>query len=159
MATLEQLYNLFETYKQKAKTVRSKASRFAGAFSLGDDPRLHGCHEQFYEDVGLWAEEFVKGNPSPEEISEAAHWLLETAPKYRDEDVYWYLYAIHAHAKMLIPLLTEQDCRQLRKMYDDTYPVLDRLPTQKEVYQLLKRHSGGEPESNARKFPFFWGKK
>jgi len=142
MATLQQLYELYDAYEKKAEKVRSKASRFAGAFNLGDDPRRHECHEQFYDDVEDWVSAFLKEDPSQQEISAAAHWLLETAAAHRDEDVYWYLYAIHAHTKPLIPRLEKEDCRKLLEMYDSTYPVLDRLPAQQEVYRLLKKQSG-----------------
>ena len=155
MATLQQLYDLYDAYEEKAKKVRAKASRFAGAFNMGDDPRRHECHEQFYEDVGSWVAEFLAAAPDQAAVAGAVHWILETAAAHREEDVYWYLYAIHTHAKPLIPLLGREECRDLLQMYDAAYPALDRLPAQQEIYRLLKQYAGEKKDEKGKIFSFF----
>ena len=122
---------------------------------MGDDPRRHACHEQFYEDVAAWVAAFQAKDPTGEQAEAAVRWILESAAEHRDEDVYWYMYAAQGHAKNLIPRMTAEACAQLAAWYDEAYPALDRMPAQQEVYRLLKRRSGKERNSPAGMFSFF----
>ena len=155
MTSLETLEKLYQDYCEKAEQVRQKASRFAGAFNMGDDPRRHSCHEQFYEDVARWVTAFAAEDPTPEQAEAAVRRILESAAEHRDEDVYWYMYAAQGHAKNLIPRMGAETCGRLAAWYDETYPVLDRMPAQQEVYRLLKKKSGKDKPNSAVKFSFF----
>jgi len=152
MAHLEQLYQLYQAYEEKAKAVRRKASRFAGAFGLGDDPRKHECHEDFFEDVGCWVQEFLEENPDSGEIVQAVCWILKAADAHRDTDVYWPMYAAQGHAGALIPHMPREDSAQLLQWYEQAYPKEDRLPAQQEVCRLLRKQSGVQESSGRRGF-------
>lgn len=145
MTQLEQLYQLYDAYEKKAKDVRSKASRFAGAFGLGDDPRNHGCHEAFFEDVAQWTQDFMKSSPSKEEMVQAVSWILKAADAHRDTDMYGYLYAAQGHTRAVIPHLPREESLELLQWYDRTYPVGDRMPAQQEVCRLLQCQAGVKP--------------
>lgn len=136
MTKLEQIY---ADYYEKAAKVYKNASPVAGLFGMGDDPRRHHCHEDYYEAVGEWVEAFCQSQPTAEEATEAVRYILTAAAQHKGEPVYWYLYAAHGHAKPLIPLMKEADCRALAQWYDSAYPRLDRMPIQKEVYKLLHK--------------------
>lgn len=155
MTTLETLEKLYRDYCEKAEQVRRKASRFAGAFNMGDDPRRHSCHEQFYEDVAHWTTGFLAEDPTAEQAEAAVRWILESAAAHRDEDVYWYMYAAQGHTKNLIPRMEARACAELAAWYDETYPVLDRMPAQQEVYRLLKKQAGKDRQNSGVKFSFF----
>jgi len=159
MAHLEQLYQLYQAYEEKAKAVRRKASRFAGAFGLGDDPRKHECHEDFFEDVGCWVQEFLEENPDSGEIVQAVCWILKAADAHRDTDVYWMMYAAQGHVKELIPRMPRETCRKLLDWYEDAYPALDRLPAQQEIVRQMRRHCGAENRKSSGLFGFLNRKK
>lgn len=142
MEKLEQLYHLYDAYLEKAKEVRKQASRFAGAFGLGDDPRNHGCHEAFYDAVGLWCREFGGEGPDARQMAQAVSWILMAAKDHRNTDVYGYLYAAQGHVRELIPRLSREDSLKLLEQYDAAYPEDQRLPVQLEVYRLLKKQAG-----------------
>ena len=155
MDWLEQLYHLYDAYEETAKEVRSKASRYAGAFGLGDDPRKHSCHERFFEDVGRWAQTFVDSGPSTETVIRAVWWILKAADTRRNTDVFGYLYAIHEHVKDMIPLLPQEESLALLQWYDQTYPERERWPVHQEVYRLLQQQSGIKPVMHRGLLGFF----
>ena len=142
MTQLEQLYALYGAYEEKAKQVRSRASRFAGAFGLGDDPRKHGCHEQFFEDVGRWSRDFLICEPEPQALLRAVRWILEAADRHRNTDMFGYLYAAQTHTLELIPRLSREESKELLIWYEKTYPEEERLPVQQEICRLLRQQSG-----------------
>lgn len=142
MDWLQALHHLYETYEETAKAVRRKASRYAGAFGLGDDPRKHDCHEKFFEDVGCWVHDFLKDDPAPGDVTQAVCWILKAADAHRNTDVYWHMYAAQGHAKSLILQISREDSIQLLQWYVRAYPEGDWLPVQQEVYQLLRKQSG-----------------
>ena len=142
MTQLEQLYALYGAYEEKAKQVRSRASRFAGAFGLGDDPRKHGCHEQFFEDVGRWSRGFLACEPEPQTLLQAVWWILEAADRHRNTDMFGYLYAAQAHTRELIPRLPRAESGELLIWYEKTYPEGERLPVQQQVCRLLRQQAG-----------------
>ena len=154
MTPLEELRQIYEEYDQKARKVRSKASRFAGAFNLGDDPRKHGCHEDFYDNVGQWVDTFLKTRPTEQEVLSAVHWILEAADANRDTDVYWMMYAAQSHVKALIPRIPREACRKLLEWYEETYPALDRLPAQQEIVRQMRKHCGAADRKNGGLFGF-----
>lgn len=141
MASFEELKILYQRYLEKATEVRRKASAFAGAFNLGDDPRRHGCHDLFYEGVEQWVREFLQESPTPQQAAEVVDFVLRAADAHRDTDAYWYFFAVHGHIRPLIPLLSREDCKRLLDLYDELHPKRERLPLQQEVYKLLKKCS------------------
>lgn len=155
MKQLEELYHLYGVYEEKAKSVRRRASRYAGIFGLGDDPRKHECHEIFYEDVGRWVQDFLSENPSQEEIAQAVSWILKAADAHRDSDIYGYLYAAQGHVRGIISRLAQEDSLGLLKQYDAAYPEEDRLVVQQEVYRLLQKQAGVCPDIRSRLSGFF----
>lgn len=155
MDWLEQLYHLYDAYEETAKEVRNKASRYAGAFGLGEDPRKHGCHEQFFEDVGRWTRKFMDSDPCTEDVVQAVRWILKAADGRRSTDVFGYLYALHGYAKDMIPLLPQDESLALLQWYDQTYPEGERLPVHQEVYRLLQQRSGVKPAPRRGLFGFF----
>lgn len=145
MDRLEQIYHLYDAYEEQAREVRSKASRFAGAFGLGDDPRKHGCHEQFFEDVGRWTQEFISSSPASEDVIRAVRWILEAADSRRYTDTFGYLFAAQGYTREMIPLLPREESLVLLQWYDQVYPEAERLPVHQEVYRLLQKQSGVKP--------------
>ena len=142
MAATEELNVLYQTYEKKLEQVIKQASATAGLLGFGEDPRDHSCHDVFYEEVQAWTEEFLESNPAQPEIVAAARWMLEMAYHHRQDPTYWYLYAIHAHAKCLIPHLPNEECARLCAFYDDAYPAVDRMPVQRQVYKMLVQYGG-----------------
>ena len=155
MDSLQTLYHLYEAYEAKARAVRRKASPYAGALGLGEDPRNHACHEQFFEDVGCWCRDFVEKNPSEQEISGAVRWILMAADARRNTDIHGYLYAAQSHAAALIPRMPREDALELMKIYNGAYPEEMRLPVQQEVYRLLVKQAEVEAASRRRPWGFF----
>lgn len=149
MKQLEELYHLYAAYEEKAKSVRRRASRYAGIFGLGDDPRKHECHEVFFEDVARWVQTFLAENPSQQEILQAVSWILKAADSHRNTDIYGYLYAAQGHVREMIPRLTQEDSLALLKWYEAAYPEEDRLVVQLEVYRLLQKQAGICPDGRS----------
>ena len=138
---LQQLKERYTRYEETVKKVRENAPAAAGLFGLGDDPRKHPCHGEFYEDVGRWTADFLATGPDAQMAHQAVSWIIRAAAEHRDQEVYWFMYAAHGHCRDLIPLLSRTDCAELVRFYDDHYPRRDRMPVQKEIYKLLKKRS------------------
>ena len=76
LTALESLQSIYDKYEQKlAKAIR-KASAFAGAFNMGDDPRKDACNEVFYEEAAQWAADFLTEDHDQAEAAEAVRWIL-----------------------------------------------------------------------------------
>ena len=139
---LDQLLTYYEDYEKKLRKVYEKASPMAGVWGMGNHPKDDPCNEQFYENVENWTKEFLAGSPSQQEAEEAAEWMIRLAQEHRQDKTFWFCYAIQAHAKDLIPLMSQEKALELQKWYDEAYPKLERLPAQNEVYKVLQKHSG-----------------
>lgn len=149
MAALESLKELYEQYDATVVQVRKKASAFAGMFGLGDDPRRNACHESFYDAVGKLVADYAASNPEQEDVAQVVRFILSAAHLNRDKETYWYLYAVQGHTKVLIPMLSAQDCGEMIALYDDAYPKADRMPVQRELYKLLLKHAGQKADSGS----------
>ena len=134
---MKQLTDIYEAYIEKAKAVRKKASPFAGIFGMGDDPRKHACHEEFYEQVEQWSQNFDTSDPDV--TLQAVKYIFETSNAHEgNRDVYWFLFAAHALTLPLIPALRPADRQELAVWYDKTYPRRVRFPVQKQVLKCLQ---------------------
>ena len=139
---MTELKSIYETYIRRAGEVRRKASPMAGIFGMGDDPRNHPCHEEFYEAVKQWVEAFEASGPDAAAALEAVRWILETPQAHAgNRDIYWFMYAAHGLTMPLIPRLTPADCGALFRWYDASFPRRSRFPIQQQVWKLLKKGS------------------
>lgn len=139
MTTIEDLKQKYADYLAAVEELEQKASLTAGLMGFGTSPKNHPCHEAFYQEVAAWVEEFLSENPSPQEVSQAAFWILQAAHPHEDNTtVFWILYAVHGHAAPLIPLMTPEDRRELAAWYDKYHPRFSRLPVQKKIGKLLR---------------------
>lgn len=134
---LERLKELYEKYEKAYEEVLKKASPIDGLFGIGEDPRKDPCHMCFYEGVEQWVTGFLADSPDRERAYQASYWILSAAAEYAGEPVYWFMFAAHEHCRKLIPLLSQAQCAELRKLYDDRYPRRERMPLQKQIYDLL----------------------
>ena len=140
MILLQTLKNRYNRYIEEAQEARQKAGLCDGLFGMGNDPRKHPCHGNFYEAVGTWVEDFLRDDPGEPECAEAAEWILKAADLNREnQDVYWYMYAAQTHALPVIEKLTREDAKLLLQWYDRAYPARDRMPTQDQVFRALKK--------------------
>ncbi len=136
---MEQLRKLYADYLEQARAVRKKAPAWAGVFGLGDDPRKHPCHENFYENAQGWLREFVAAQPSREQARLAAEFILEEPQKHKNTDGYWFLYVCVGFIRDLIPYLGKDDCAALALRMNSLYPRRDRMPVQQDTFKALQK--------------------
>lgn len=141
MDMLTELNTIYDQYAQDAAMARKNASAFDGLLGMGDDWKKHYCHDMFYDHVGEWTERFLQTAPTAADAAKAVQHILEAAALHREEESYWYYYAAQNHAKSIIPLLAPEVSRQICVWYKKTYPRLEWMPAQKQVYQLLSRQA------------------
>ena len=72
MVLLQTLKERYDRYVAEAREARQKAGLCDGLFGMGNDPRRHPCHGNFYEAVGTWVEDFLRDDPGEPECAEAA---------------------------------------------------------------------------------------
>lgn len=136
------LIEIYNAYYEKAAEVRRKAPPLAGLWGFGDDPRKDACHEVFYEAVESWVKEFLSTQPNPDQtLAVVKHILGEALAHENNKDVYWYLYAAHGLTMELIPCLRTEDCAELFRWYNASYPKRARFPVQEQVWKLLKKRA------------------
>ena len=139
---LSQLIAYYDEYEKELEELHRKAPATAGLLGMGGHPRDDRCNEIFYYNVEKWTNEFLKGNPGQAEAEQVAEWILKLAHVHRQDHTYWFCYALQAHAKKLIPLMSREKVQQLQEWYNEAYPKVDRMPLQVEIYKLLLKHSG-----------------
>lgn len=136
---INELKSMYEAYIEKSLDVRRKAPLFAGFLGLGNDPRKHACHEEFYEAAIAWTEKFAQTNPSAEDAMTAASYMLEVPDQHREQDSFWFLWVAVGNIRSLIPYLQKEDCRTLVARFDELYKKRDRMPLQIETYKKLAK--------------------
>lgn len=134
----------YAQYHQEAQAAWEKAGLCDGLFGMGADPRKHPCHDDFYNSIGQWVTGFLASEPEASACLEAAQWILKQPADYKDQNIFWYLYAAQKHALPLIPLLPAAACRDLLAWYEGTYPKRDRMPVQDAVVKTLKKTAHGK---------------
>lgn len=140
---IRELMEIYDRYDRTLHKVVREAPATAGLFGLGEDPRKHHCHMEFYEAVEGWMEAFCQTDPENGPAYQAAEWIITAAAKKEGDPTYWFLYAAQGLAKPLVSKLDCQQCASLREFYDDRYPRRDRMPVQKELYKMLKKGAAG----------------
>lgn len=132
---LAKLQQLYRDYISDAQTVRIQAPFAAGLVSPHKDPKLHPCHEAFYEAAGALVAQFAaQKDENPEQM---LRWILEAPELHRDQEAYWYLIAAQNHAKLLIPLLRDDSRHRMGIWFSQLVPKRLRYPIQEEIAALL----------------------
>ena len=139
---LSQLIAYYDEYEKELEELHRKAPATAGLLGMGGHPRDDRCNEIFYYNVEKWVEGFLNGNPNQCDVDTVAEWILKLADVHRQDHTYWFCYALQAHAKKLIPMMSREKAGELQSWYKEAYPKVDRLPLQTEIYKLLLKHSG-----------------
>lgn len=139
---LSQLIAYYDQYEKELEELYRKAPATAGLLGTSGHPRDDRCNDIFYYNVEKWTEEFLKGAPGQADVETVAEWILKLAQVHRQDHTYWFCYAIQAHAKDLIPLMSREKALELQTWYDESYSRVDRLPVHNEVYKLLQKQSG-----------------
>ena len=139
---LDQLFAYYNSYEKELLERYDKASPMAGILGIGQHPKDDRCNEVFYENVQNWTREFLAGSPSQQDAEAAVSWMLKLAQEHRQDKTYWFCYAIQAHTKDLIPMMSQEKALELQKWFDGAYPIRERLPIQQEVYKALEKRSG-----------------
>ena len=136
---MEQLKAHYANYIAAAEKAEKNKSGWNGAFGLGTSTKDHPCHDDFYEAMEAWSEEFVKKSPSQAEAEEAVSYIFQMSEEFRGKLPYWYMYAAHGFARSIIPLVSPEFAGKMRIWYNERNPRVDRMPVQQEVFKLLKK--------------------
>ncbi len=136
---MEQLKLCYANYLAAVAKAEKNKSVWNGAFGLGTSTKDHPCHDDFYEAMEAWCEEFLKKSPSQTEAEEAVTYIFEMSEQYRGKLPYWYMYAAHGFTRPIIPLVSPQFAKTMRVWYNERNPRQDRMPVQREVFKLLKK--------------------
>lgn len=142
MDMLEKLREMYLAYDEKAAQVKKGAK--VSIWGMGEDPRNHPCHEEFYNSMELWVREFLESQPDGDAVAEAAKLIIEAAAHRREKDSFWFTYAAQAHVIPMIGWMNPQMCRELVSYYDSLYTRLERLPVQRDLYKKLVKAGKGK---------------
>lgn len=139
---IQQLMERYRAYDEEARQVRKQAAPTDGLFGMGNDPKKHPCHMQFYEDIGKWTGDFLASDPDPKQAFDAARFLITAPEECSSKESYWMMYASQGWCRELVCRLDADDCIRLRELFDALYPKRVRLPVQQELYRSLKKRAG-----------------
>ena len=134
--SLRELQKLYEDYIVQAYAVQARSPYGASIFSSQKDPRLDPCHSAFYEAVGAILARFA-GRPDSDPES-LLRWMLQAPEMNKEQIAYWYLVAALNHAKLLIPLLSSEQRKNVCSWYSQVVPKRQRYPIQEEILRLVK---------------------
>ena len=137
---MHNLKNRYDLYLAEAEKARQRAGFCDGLFGLGKDPRKAACHDDFYEYVAGWVQEFLEHDPSAAECAAAVEWIVKLASAHWEQkDTFGYLYAIHGHIMPLIPRMDREAAKEVASWYEGAYPRRKRMPVQEQVFKALKK--------------------
>lgn len=138
MDMLNILQQYYEAYDEKATQVRLQTKGFGGIWGMGEDPKNHPCHVEFYHGVAQLVTDFLTSEPESSVVYEAAQFILGAANQRRERDSYWFAYAAQAHVVPMIEWMSPEDCKSLSQWYDTQYKKLERMPVQRDMYKKLR---------------------
>ena len=136
---MEKLKACYAAYLAAVEKAEKNKSTWNGAFGLGTSTKDHPCHDDFYEAMETWCEEFLRKNPTQAEAEEAVRYIFEMSEAHRGKLPYWYMYAAHGFTRPIIPLVSAAFAARMRVWYNERNPRPDRMPVQREVFKLLKK--------------------
>lgn len=139
---MDQLQEIYCRYTEALQAAKKATSPLAGLFGTGGGVNTHPCHQEFYDNVQRWMAEFLASQPDADSVAEVARFILVTGGAHKKQPTYWFVCAVQAHAKPLIPMLSQDVSEALRQEYDTLYPEASRLPLGQEIYDLLCRQAG-----------------
>lgn len=139
MEITSKLQEHYEKYDAKALKVKKETKGFGGILGMGEDPRNHPCHVEFYEGVEQIVQEFLSAGPDSADVAAAARFILSAADARREAQSYWFCYAAQGHVIPMIPHMTAADCKSIADWYDNVYTKLERMPVQRELYKKLRK--------------------
>ena len=142
---MEQLQEIYCKYTETLQAAKKATSPLAGIFGTGGGISTHPCHQEFYDNVQRWTEEFLATQPDPDSVAEAVRFILVAGGAHKKLATYWFICAVQAHTKAMIPMLSQDVSEALRQEYDALYPESSRLPLGQEIYELLCRQAGFVP--------------
>ena len=136
---LSELKEIYRSYEAALDKVYQKASPYAGLLGQGSlgDPRFDPCNREFYDKVGQWVANFAASGPSSDAAYQVSRFLLEAAGTNKKARTYWYYLVCQGCVSKLVPLLSRENCADLRDRYGKAYPKRERLPIQDQLYKQL----------------------
>ena len=141
MDFLNQLQEFYQQYDEKAAKVKRETKGLGGIWGMGEDPRNHPCHVEFYEGVQQMVTDFLAAGPESRDVAAAAKFILEAADLRRETQSYWFCFAAQGHVIPMIPHMNGADCKELVQWYDGIYTKLERMPVQRDMYKKLRKAS------------------
>lgn len=135
------IQTIYQTYFDTAAKVLREAKPGDGLFGLGDDPKKHGCHQEFYDLVEQAVTSGLEQGLSQEEAGEVVALILRSEEWCGEQPdmVRWMLVAAQGLALPLIPQMSWQKAANTLEFYRTYYPVFRRMPVQKKVLTALKQ--------------------
>lgn len=136
---LASLKEIYEAYEQALNNAYEQASPYHGLLGQGSlgDPRFDPCNRAFYDKVGQWVADFAASGPSADAAYQVSRFLLEAAGTNKKARTYWYYLVCQGYVSKLVPLLSRENCADLRDRYGKAYPKRERLPIQDQLYKQL----------------------
>lgn len=136
---MEQLKAVYAGYIAAAEKAEKNKTSWNGAFGIGASTKDHPCHDDFYEAMEAWCQNFMAKGPSGEEAEEAVAYIFQMSEDFRGKLPYWYMYAAHGFTRPIIGLVSPEFAGKMRVWYNERHPKQDRMPVQREVFKLLKK--------------------
>lgn len=136
---MEQLQACYAAYLAAVAKAEKNKTTWNGAFGIGASTKDHPCHDDFYEAMEGWCQDFLAKKPTQAEAEAAVRYILEMSENYRGKLPYWYMYAAHGFTRPIIPLVSAGFAAEMRVWYNERNPRQDRMPVQREVFKLLKK--------------------
>ena len=136
-----QLQEFYHRYDEKAAKVKRETKGLGGIWGMGEDPRNHPCHVEFYEGVQQMVADYLATGPDSAGVAAAAKFILEAADLRRETQSYWFSFAAQGHVIPMIPYMNSSDCKDLMQWYDTVYTKLERMPVQRDLYKKLRKAS------------------
>lgn len=134
---MERLQALIENYTAWTDSGKGRKNAIQVVFGTGGAEADRPEHEAFYRAVGDWVSSFEETCPDQARRLEALRLLLFAAAEREGSQAQWYLIAIQNWAKPLIAGLDRQGREALGEEYQARYPRSRRLPSQREICQML----------------------
>lgn len=134
---MQELMAIYTQYEEEYTAVKKKAPPLSGFLGFGSDPKKDPCHERFFQSVEKWIKDFLDGEPDSEGAYEAVHWIVSAAAEHKGKPVYWFMYAAHGLCRELVPLLSADQCAEMKDLYDTHFHRRDRMPAHMELYKLF----------------------
>ena len=142
MSDERRLEDIYRNYAEQLAQARAQEKPADGLLGFGGGIKSAPCHDAFAQALKEYLARFCGEEPTPEQAQAAIRYAIEAPRNCGDEAGRWMLAAVAGFFVPLAARLAPKQAEELAQLYEAAVPRTERLPSQRELLDALKKQQG-----------------